>query len=322
MLSRETVASQLSHTLSEIDIPNLGKKISGKVRDSYVVGAKRVLITSDRLSAFDKILTTIPFKGQLLNAMTAHWFEQTKDIIENHIIDVPHPNIFIARQVEIIPIEVVVRGYLTGSAWRDYQAGKAISGITLPKGLKKSQRFDTPLLTPSTKAEQGEHDMPISEEAILQSDLVDPGLWEQVRDAALKLFAFGTKKAAERGLILVDTKYEFGTSVNERGERFIVLADEIHTQDSSRYWMSNTYQERFEAGEDPHMLDKEFVRRHLMQKFDYMGDGEPPVLSDEFRIDTALRYIEACETITGTPFEGRPGDTASEIREVLANYSF
>ena len=164
--------------------------------------------------------------------------------------------------------------------------------------------------------------MPISEEAILQSDLVDPGLWEQVRDAALKLFAFGTKKAAERGLILVDTKYEFGTSVNERGERFIVLADEIHTQDSSRYWMSNTYQERFEAGEDPHMLDKEFVRRHLMQKFDYMGDGEPPVLSDEFRIDTALRYIEACETITGTPFEGRPGDTASEIREVLANYSF
>lgn len=322
MLSRELVEAQLEHTLSEIDIPKLGRKISGKVRDSYVVGAKRILITSDRLSAFDRILTTIPFKGQLLNAMTAHWFEQTKHIIQNHIIDVPHPNVFIARQVDIIPIEVVVRGYLTGSAWRDYQAGRAISGITLPKGLKKSQRFEAPLLTPSTKAEHGEHDMPISEEAILQSDLVAPELWQQVREAALALFQFGSEKAAERGLILVDTKYEFGTSVNEHGERFIVLADEIHTQDSSRYWIADSYQKRFAAGEDPQMLDKEFVRRHLMQKFDYMGDGEPPVLSDEFRVDTALRYMEACEKITGTSFEGRPGDIAAEIKQVLESYEF
>ncbi|MCB0360828.1 MAG: hypothetical protein KDD44_14365, partial [Bdellovibrionales bacterium] len=251
MLSRDTLQQQLAFTIAEIDVPGLGDKIQGKVRDSYVLGDRRVLVTSDRLSAFDVILTTVPFKGEVLNRMAAYWFNATKDIVENHIIDVPHPNIFVARQVEILPVEVIVRGYLTGSAWRDYSAGKDVSGVALPQGMKKSQRFDTPLLTPSTKAERGEHDMPISCAEIVSSGLVEKSLWSEVERVAQELFAFGSKEAASRGLILVDTKYEFGTYLDASGKRRLVLADEVHTSDSSRYWISASYAERYAAGEDP-----------------------------------------------------------------------
>ena len=321
MISREVVEAQLEHTLSQIDVPNLGDKISGKVRDSYVIGDTRVLITSDRLSAFDVILTTIPFKGALLNKMATYWFEQTKHIIPNHIIEVPHPNVFISKQVEIVPIEVVVRGYITGSAWRDYSAGKDVSGIKLPEGLKKSQKFETPILTPSTKAEQGDHDMPISREEILAKQIVPTALWEEIESKALELFEYGTKRAAEQGLILVDTKYEFGTTTDANGNTVLVLADEVHTQDSSRYWMLDSYQGAFEAGEDPRMLDKEFVRRMLIEK-GYMGQGEPPEIDSEFRVNTALRYVEACEKLTGSSFEASAGNISEEIIELLSNYSF
>jgi phosphoribosylaminoimidazole-succinocarboxamide synthase len=319
MISKETLKTQLNYTIDDINIPGLGEKIPGKVRDCYVIKgengshAKRVLITSDRLSAFDKILTTIPFKGQLLNKMASFWFEQTKDIIENHVISHPHPNVFIAREVEILPIEVVVRGFLAGSAWRDYQAGRDVSGIKLPAGMKKSQRFEMPIITPSTKAPSGTHDEPISSKQIVATGVVEKDVWSQVEHTALALFERGQTIALERGLILVDTKYEFGLIANEDGNKKLVLADEIHTQDSSRYWVAESYQDRFENDIDPEMLDKEFVRRHLMERYNYMGDGPKPVFEDEFRIEIALKYIDACERITGKEFIATTGNPIEEI---------
>ncbi len=317
MLDRTIIEAQLKNTLESIDLPFLGKRIEGKVRDSYVVGEKRILVTSDRLSAFDRVLTTIPFKGQLLNQLASFWFKKTKHIIENHILEEPHPNVFIARQVEIVPVEVVVRGYLTGSAWRDYQAGKDISGILLPKGMKRSEQFEVPLLTPSTKAERGKHDEPISSTEVVQQGLVEKKLWEEISEKALELFSFGTKEAAKQGLILVDTKYEFGVLTEKTGTKRLILADEIHTQDSSRYWMLNSYRARYEAGEDPDMLDKEFVRRWLIER-GYMGEGTPPHIDDSFRIDTAVKYIEAYERITGEKFTPHQGLIRVEIEKALA----
>lgn len=317
MIDRSLIEKQLQFTLKGVDLPKLGSLYKGKVRDCYVQGDRRILITSDRLSAFDKVLTTIPFKGQVLNQMASYWFKQTAHIVPNHIVSEPHPNVFVCKQVDILPVEVVIRGYLTGSAWRDYQAGKAISGIVLPQGLKKSQRFEKPLITPSTKAEMGTHDEPISSEEIVNSGIVEKNLWQEICEVATNLFEFGTKKAAENGLILVDTKYEFGTLTLANGKKQLILADEIHTSDSSRYWMIHSYQQRFEAGEDPIMLDKEFVRRWLIEQ-GYMGDGTPPEFSDSFRVDTALKYIEAFEIITGVKFEARIGRPEEEIKKILA----
>ena len=315
MIERSIIKTQLSSTLNDVDFPELaeqlGEKYEGKVRDCYVKGDKRILITSDRLSAFDVVLTSIPFKGQILNDMADHWFKETEDIVENHLISRPHPNVFLCKEVKILPVEVIIRGYLTGSAWRDYQAGKAISGIELPKGLKKSHRFETPILTPSTKAEKGEHDEPISSEEIVAQGLVEKKLWEEVSETALKLFERGTKKAAEQGLILVDTKYEFGL-LNGK----LVLADEVHTSDSSRYWVNESYQAAYDSGEEPHKLDKEFVRSWLIEQ-GYMGEGTPPKFSDDFRVDTAQKYIEAYERITGAEFSPAKGDIASSIKDIL-----
>lgn len=315
MVDRKLIEEQLKYPLDDVDFAALGEKYRGKVRDCYVKGDTRILITSDRLSAFDRVLTTIPFKGQVLNRMASYWFRETANLVPNHIIAEPHPNIFICRQAAILPVEVIIRGYLTGSAWRDYQAGRDVSGIVLPKGLKKSHRFETPLITPSTKAEQGQHDLPISSEEIVKSGLVEKSLWEEACDAAMKLFAFGSKRANENGLILVDTKYEFGTVV-ENGKRKLIIADEIHTSDSSRYWVKESYQQAYDSGSDPLMLDKEFVRRWLMEQ-GYMGDGPPPNFADEFRVDTAMRYIEAFERITGTSFEPVVGPPLEAIRQAL-----
>lgn len=312
-MDRQTLKAQLPHTLAEIDIPLLGKKIPGKVRDSYVVGKQRVLITSDRLSAFDVILTTLPFKGRVLNDMAAFWFDKTKHLVPNHILARPHPNVFVGRQVEIIPIELVVRGYLAGSAWRDYAAGNAISGIELPKGMRKSQRFEAPLITPATKAEKGSHDEPISVEEVVRSGVVEPRHWEQACEYALQLFRFGTEEAKKRGLILVDTKYEFGILREAGAPAKVVLADEIHTSDSSRYWIAQSYEERMARGEDPEMLDKEFFRRWLIER-GYMGDGTPPELSEDIRLDLAERYVDACERITGQTLSAKPGPIAEEIQ--------
>lgn len=316
MIDRTTIEQQLPHTIGQIFVSGLGEKYEGKVRDCYVRDTKRVLVTSDRLSAFDVVLTTIPFKGQVLNGIASYWFRETKHLVPNHILAEPHPNVLVSQEAKVLPVEVVVRGYLTGSAWRDYQSGNMVSGIALPKGMRRFQRFDHPLITPSTKAEKGTHDEPISGEELLRRGIVEPELWAEVCEAALQLFAFGTKRAAERGLILVDTKYEFGTITTPGGKRQLLLVDEVHTPDSSRYWLESSFKESFAEGEEPVMLDKEFVRGWLIER-GYMGHGTPPPIPDSFRVDTAVRYIELFERITGTPFAALSGPQLPVIERAL-----
>ena len=308
----EVLKNALDSTIGEIELPALGNKIKGKVRDCYVIGDKRVLISSDRLSAFDVILSTIPFKGKLLNDLSAFWFEKTGHIVKNHIVARPHPNIFIGQEVKIVPIEVVVREYLAGSSYRDYLAGRSISGITLPEGLRKSQKLAEPILTPSTKAAQGEHDMPISEGEILASKIVPEAIWVEIKQKALDLFKFASTEVAKRGLILVDTKFEFGIKNYEDGSSEVILADEIFTQDCSRYWIAKTYEERLSNNQDPEMLDKEFIRRWLMDR-GYMGEGTPPKFTDSFRVEVAEKYIEVYEIITGLKFEASNLSISEEV---------
>ena len=232
MIDRELVRRQLAHTLDRTSFPGLGEPRRGKVRDVYVGGDRLILVTTDRLSAFDQVLTTLPFKGQLLNQLAAFWFEKTKDVAESHLLEVPDPNVLVARRCDPLPVEVVVRGHITGSLWRDYQAGRANQayGLSLPPGLRKDAEFEAPIITPSTKAEGGAHDAPLSERALLGLGLVAERTWRQVRELALALFERGRSWARGRGLILVDTKYEFGLD-QSRGGR-VLLIDEIHTPDS------------------------------------------------------------------------------------------
>lgn len=311
MLSDQDLVAQLPHVLNSTDLNFLGSKYEGKVRDSYLKGDTRYLITTDRLSCFDVVVTTVPFKGQVLNQLALHWFNLAKDIIENHIIDVPDPNVMVVKNCNILPIEVIVRGYLTGSAWRDYEAGKAISGIKLPSGLKASCKLEENLITPSTKAEKGEHDEPISEAEILERQLVEKRVWEQVRETALALFDLGQKEAEEQGLILVDTKYEFGLIGNR-----LILADEIHTMDSSRYWIKDTYQERFERGESPQMLDKEPTRQWLLSQ-GYKGEGPVPEFSDDHRVSIARHYLDSYKLVSGKDLDGEVGPVAERVAKNL-----
>ena len=239
--------------LEDVDNRWGSKLINGKVREIVDLGETLVLTTSDRISAFDRILSTIPFKGEVLNRLSLYWFNKTEDIIKNHIIAQVSPRTIHVHKCEVLPVEVIVRGYLTGSAWRDYQNGKSISGITLPSGMKMDQKFDQPLLTPSTKADQGDHDEPISAKDIVAKGLVTKELWGKVEQTAFDLFKRGSELAAERGLILVDTKYEFGLLNGE-----LVIVDEVHTPDSSRFWYMDSYEESFLKGENQKKVDKEF----------------------------------------------------------------
>lgn len=307
----EQIREQIPHALQSTDFPSLGKRYQGKVRDSYVEGNRRVLIASDRLSAFDKVLSTIPFKGEVLTRMASFWFGLTGEIIANHVLSEPDPQVMVGRELAIVPIEVVVRGYITGSAWRDYEKGNAVSGITLPKGMRKNQKFDEPLITPSTKESAG-HDQPISREEILKQKIVPEALWLKIEKAAKGLFIAGTAHASSRGMLFVDTKYEFGT--DPAGA--LVLADEIHTPDSSRYWYARSYSERFANGQDPESLDKEFVRRWLMER-GFMGEGEAPKLDDDFKVKIARRYISTYEELTGLPFTAKVGDARARIEKNL-----
>lgn len=316
MLSRSEIEQQLKHTFQGIDSSEFPVPYHGKVRDCFAIGKRKILVTSDRLSAFDRILTTVPYKGQLINRMASYWFRVTRHIVRNHVLEEPHPNIFVVEALDIVPIEVVVRGYLTGSAWRDYSAGKDVSGVRLSPGKKKNEKFSTPLITPSTKAPDGKHDEPISGPQIISHGIVRKPLWDKICEVAVQLFEFGAAAAKERGLILVDTKYEFGLVP---GTEELVLADEIHTQDSSRYWVANTYEEKFAKGEEPTMLSKEFVRTWLMER-GYMGDGEAPVMDDQFRVSIAQRYMEVCEMLTGESFTAKVGPIDNEVREILRSY--
>jgi phosphoribosylaminoimidazole-succinocarboxamide synthase len=263
------------------------------------------------------VLCTIPFKGQVLNQLAAFWFEDTKNIAPNHIIDVPDPNVTRAMECKLLPVEMIMRGYLTGvtstSIWKNYEQGlRTFGGYTLPDGMKKNQPLPQPLLTPTTKAEKGEHDENITREGLISRGLLDAKTFDTLAEMCKKMFAYGQKKAAERGLILVDTKYELGTT--PKGE--IVFIDEIHTPDSSRYWYADDYEKRLAAGQEPRGLDKEYVRRWYVDQ-GYSGHGTPPAIPDDVRIEAAKRYIAAYEQVTGRTFVPNTEDPVSRIQKSL-----
>jgi phosphoribosylaminoimidazole-succinocarboxamide synthase len=314
MTRDEILRAQLPHTLRQADFPNLGELYRGKVRDNFSKGDRIAMITTDRLSAFDRVLTTVPFKGELLNRLTVFWFEKTKHLVPNHILDVPDPSVLIVQKLQPLSLEMVVRGYLTGSLYRDYQAGKGAKayGIELDKDLRKDQKFDRAILTPSTKESVG-HDLPISPAELVKRGSVTQKQWEEVSRMALALFSAGQEWAKQRGLILVDTKYEFGTDSSGK----IWVIDEIHTPDSSRYWIEKGSEERFNKGEDQKMLDKEFFRQWLIRERNYQGDGPDPVIPDEVRAQLAGRYVELVETLTGEAPALVPGDTRARIEKSL-----
>lgn len=289
--------------LSDAHIPELPNRYNGKVRENYdLADGSRIIIATDRLSAFDVILTAIPFKGQVLTQTARYWFEETADICPNHVLAYPDPNVVIGTRLDILPVEIVVRGYLAGttstSILTKYRKGeRAMYGITLPDGLKDNEKLPEPIITPTSKAFDGGHDEPLSGEEILAQGLLTAEQWETVSRYALSLFARGQAHAAERGLILVDTKYEFGTDKNGR----IVLADEIHTPDSSRYWIADSYEESFAKGGRPASFDKDFVRAWVTERCDPYKDPIPEIPRDLVE-QTSKVYIQAFEQITGKTF--------------------
>jgi phosphoribosylaminoimidazole-succinocarboxamide synthase len=298
-----TIRQGLSLTLDRTDLSFLGTKYQGKVRDNYTSSdGRRFIVVTDRISAFDRVLGTLPFKGQVLNSLAAFWFEETRNIVPNHMLAVPDPNAMECTEVEPLPVEMIVRAYLTGvsstSILTAYQQGaREYCGHRLPEGLEAHGPLPQPLLTPTTKAPQGEHDENISRDEILRRKLLTASQFDQAAAYAMSLFAHGQRVCAERGLILVDTKYEFGIDSEGR----IILIDEIHTPDSSRFWFSTSYEERMRQGKAPESFDKEYVRRWLTEQ-GWKGDGPIPTLPDEVRVEAARRYIEACETIRGSSF--------------------
>jgi phosphoribosylaminoimidazole-succinocarboxamide synthase len=301
MIERAELIAAIPHCLTETSLP-LPQKYPGKVRDTYDLGDGRLLlITTDRQSGFDRMLGAIPFKGQVLNRTSLSWFEATKHIIGNHVLSSPHANALLARKCRVLPIEFVVRGYMTGSTdtsiWTQYASGSRLfCGHTLPEGMKKNEKLHANLVTPTTK--EKEHDRPITAEEIVAEGWLTAGEWELASAKALELFAFGQNVAAERGLILVDTKYEFG--VADDGE--ILLIDEIHTPDSSRYWLADSYAGRVAAGLEPDMIDKEFFRLWFRERCDPYKDAVLPVPPDDLIAELATRYIQLFEKITGDTF--------------------
>jgi phosphoribosylaminoimidazole-succinocarboxamide synthase len=302
-LSETALRAALGRTLDRTDLEPLGAKYEGKVRDNYTTkDGRRFIVVTDRISAFDRVLGTLPLKGQILNRLAAWWFAKTAHIAKNHVLKVPDPNVIEAIECTPLPVEMVVRAYITGvtstSIWTHYAAGKRVfCGNTLPDGLRKNQQLERPILTPSTKAEKGDHDVSVSRADILAMGRVSESDFDLAAEAALCLFDFGSRLCRERGLILVDTKYEFGRTA--QGE--IVVIDEVHTPDSSRFWFRSSYEERFVKGDEPESFDKEYVRRYLA-KLGFKGDGPIPPIPDDIRIEATRRYIEAYETITGETF--------------------
>lgn len=275
---------------------------------------QRVFVTTDRLSAFDRILAGVPYKGQVLNQLAAWWFARTADIVANHVVDVPDPNVLIARSATTLPVEVVVRSYITGvtstSLWKPYAAGaRTIYGHHLPDGLHKNTVLPEPIVTPTTKPPAGSnvHDEPLTSAEVVERGLVDASRWEHITSVALEVFRRGQEVAAGAGLILVDTKYEFGVGAD--GE--LLLIDELHTPDSSRYWVAASYGERMSAGAEPESLDKEVVRRAYIDA-GYSGDGAPPAVPEDVWTATTARYIDAYERLTGLTFE--PGTQPADAR--------
>ena len=317
-VSRSTLEQALSVPLERTDFPKLGKKYEGKVRDNYTLAdGRRVLVTTDRISAFDHVLGTLPLKGQVLNFVAAWWFEKTRNLVPNHVLAVPDPNVLVARECAPLPVEMVVRAYLTGttstSIWIHYEKGaREFCGHALPDGMRKHERLPKPILTPSTKAPHGDHDVSASREEILAMTRMPAAEFDEAAAMAMTLFTEGQRWCAERGLILVDTKYEFGKTPEGK----IVVIDEIHTPDSSRFWYEKSYEERFAAGKDPESFDKEYVRRFLVEQ-GFRGEGPIPAIPDAVKIEAVLRYIEAVEQITGQPFVPNLEDPGERMRKNL-----
>jgi phosphoribosylaminoimidazole-succinocarboxamide synthase len=298
----ETIKEHIGDVLKETDFKGIGKRKVGKVRDVYTTADKIILVSTDRHSSFDRIIAYVPFKGEVLNLISSFWFEKTKDIIQNHVVRIPDPNVLVAKKCSPLPIEAIIRGYITGvtstSLWTHYKDGKRDFGnFVLPEGMKKNQKLPESVFTPSTKFE--EHDRTLSPGQIVEEGLMTKEMVEKVEATAKKLFLRGQEIALSHGLILVDTKYEFGLDGN--GE--LILIDEIHTPDSSRYWKAESYDERFNKGEEPEYFDKEFLRIWFKDHCDPYKDEVLPVAPPELVAELSRRYIEIYETITGKPFE-------------------
>jgi len=302
MYSNSEIIDLLACAFHEISLP-WPNKMSGKVRDWYdLPDGKRLIITTDRLSAFDRILAAVPYKGQVLNQLSAWWFENTKDIIPNHLVSLPDPNAAVVHIAEPFPVEVIVRGYITGvtstALWYRYSIGERdIYGYRFPNGLQKNQALPEPIITPTTKGGVTGHDERLTCTEVLEKGLLDQQTWDQVQSAALSIFRRGQEVARKAGIILVDTKYEFGRAADGS----VMLIDEVHTPDSSRFWKADTYQTRVAAGKDPENFDKEFVRLAYAEK-GYRGDGEIPSMPDELWVSASQRYIQIYEMLTGKEF--------------------
>ncbi len=304
----------LANRLDDGFFPELPNHYRGKVRDAYdLPDGRRVMIATDRQSAFDVVLASVPLKGQVLTQTAKFWFEQTEDICPNHVISFPDPNVTVAKRLDMLPIEIVVRDYLTGSTdtsvWKMYEAGKrTVYGHSVPDGLRKNDKLPATIITPTTKAEVGGHDAPITADEIIASGIMSAERWDELSRISLALFARGREVAAKHGLILVDTKYEFG--VDETGA--FILADEAHTPDSSRYWKAGSYESRHAAGEEPESLDKEFLRLWISQRCDPYTEPVPEIPGPTL-IEFSSRYVTLYETVTGLPFS--PGDIRTPVRD-------
>lgn len=317
-VSEEDFLQVLPFPLTKTSFKGLGAKYEGKVRDCYTEAGRRTIVVTDRISAFDRVLGTLPLKGQILNSVAAWWFDKTRHIADNHVLSVPDPNVMVAKECAPLPVEMVMRSYLTGSTstsilYHYENGGRNFCGYSLPDGLRRNQQLPMTLLTPSTKAAQGGHDVSASREEILKLTGMPASDFDTAADLSRKLFAFGQAECAKRGLILVDTKYEFGKTKDGS----IVVIDEMHTPDSSRFWFLKSYADRFAAGETPESFDKEYLRRHL-REHGFMGEGDVPPIADEVRIEASRRYIEAIDTITGIPFRPNLEDPSTRIARNLS----
>lgn len=321
---KPTLPARPDQILADAILPELPNHYRGKVRDTYDLSDGRlVMISSDRLSAFDAILAVIPYKGQVLTQTARFWFDATADICPNHVLAYPDPNVVVGSRLDILPVEIVVRGYLAGTTGTSiltlYKKGqREMYGHRLADGMADNQKLPTPIITPTSKAHDGEHDAPLTPAEIVEQGLLSALQWEVLSRYALALFARGQEMAAARGLILVDTKYEFG--VDRTGQ--IILADEIHTPDSSRYWFAETYPEKFAKGDPPDSFDKDFVRSWVAARCDPYTDPIPEIPA-EMIDETARVYIQAYETITGQTFEVEAGDEPilARVRRNLAAYT-
>lgn len=317
MISETALREQLSSALAGVDLPFLGAAEHGKVRDIFRCADQLVLVTTDRLSAFDRILGLVPYKGQVLTELSAFWFKHTADIIPNHLVCLPDPNVTVARACTPLPVEVVVRGYITGvtstALWYRYSQGERnIYGIDFPDGLHKNDALPEPVITPTTKARDGGHDERITSAEVVAQGLVTADHWEEVCAAAVEVFRRGQEIARKGGLILVDTKYEFG--ISPEGE--VTLIDEVHTPDSSRFWLADTYEQRIAAGQEPDNFDKEFIRLYYAAR-GYRGEGEPFPLPPDLAVQAAARYIRTYELLTGQPFPAAEQPAGARIERNL-----